>query len=292
MQNLTLFVMTKKGLAFTRQAVTDFQSIIAEVVIGTDASVANDYASEIAAVCAAAGVRHCYRKDFAGITSEYAMAISWRWLIDHPAERLVVFHDSLLPRYRGFAPLVNALINGETRVGVTALLGASEYDRGDILHQSGIDVHYPIKIAEAIDLITDCYLRSGVAVLRMLALGQPLQGSVQDHQSASYSLWRDEDDYRIDWRQSAAQIRRLIDALGYPYKGASSLCDGVAIRISAAEELGDVAIENRTPGKVIFMEQGLPVVVCGKGLLKLLACTAEDSGESLLPMSRFRLRLS
>lgn len=289
---LTLFVMTEKGLAFTEQAVSHFKTIIAEVVIGQDSATTNDYSAEIAEVCAKAGVKHGVRKDFQGITSEYAMAISWRWLIDHPAQKLIVFHDSLLPKYRGFAPLVNALINGESSVGVSAIFGASEYDRGDIIHQTAVPIRYPITIAEAITAVSECYLHSGMAVLETLASGEPLTAKAQDHSEASYSLWRDDEDYRIDWNQSASRIRRMIDAVGEPYKGAICQIDGISARVIAAEELEDVQVENRTAGKVIFIEDGMPVVVCGTGLLKITACVAEESGNTLLPLTRFRVRFT
>jgi methionyl-tRNA formyltransferase len=74
------------------------------------------------------------------------MAVSWRWLIDHPAEQLIVFHDSLLPRYRGFEPLVTSLVNGETRIGVAALFGASEFDTGDVIVQSATASRIPSRL--------------------------------------------------------------------------------------------------------------------------------------------------
>lgn len=280
--------MTEKGLTFVNQAVSNFKGIIAEVVIGQDSSVLNDYSAEIADVCNSAGVKFSYRKDVSTITTEYAMAISWRWLIDHAPEKLIVFHDSLLPKYRGFAPLVNALINGESSVGVSAIFGASEYDRGDIIHQTSVTIRYPITIAEAITAVNDCYLHSGMAVLQRLASGEQLQASPQDHSQATYSLWRDDDDYRIDWSQSARKIRRMIDAVGAPYKGALCLINGVPARILAAEDHDDVQIENRTAGKVIFVEDGLPVVVCGSGLLKVTVCVADENGNTMLPLSKFR----
>jgi methionyl-tRNA formyltransferase len=289
---LTLFVMTEKGLVFVRQAISEFTNIIAEVVIGQDDSVLDDYSNAIASVCDAAGVKFSYRKDFSAITSEYVMAISWRWLINHPSEKLVVFHDSLLPKYRGFAPLVNALINGESKVGVSAIFGASEYDRGDIIHQTSVPICYPITIADAIKAVGDCYLRSGMAVLKKLKMGKVLEARAQDQEDASYSLWRDDEDYQIDWNQSAERIRRFVDSVGSPYRGAFCRVDGVPARILAAEEQVDVKIENRDVGKVIFVRDNLPVVVCGTGLLKITGCVADESGRTMLPLSRFRVRFS
>ncbi|MFT0473245.1 methionyl-tRNA formyltransferase [Pseudomonas antarctica] len=292
MSALTLFVMTEKGLTFVEQAVRLFKEIISEVVIGQDTAVLNDYSREIADVCHAANVKFSLRADFSGINSEYAMAVSWRWMIKHPPERLIVFHDSLLPKYRGFAPLVNALINGEKTVGVSAIFGTTEYDRGDIIHQTSAPIQYPITIAEAIQVVGDCYLNTGMMVMKAIAGGETLKGTEQNHNLATYSLWRDDEDYHIDWSQSAEKIRRMIDAVGAPFKGAYCLIDGVPARILAAEDLDDVQIENRTAGKVIFVENKLPVVVCGSGLLRVTQCIAEESGESMLPLAKFRARFT
>lgn len=289
---VTLFVMTQKGLNFVEKVVPRYKDFIAEVVIGEDAAVLNDYSSEIAAVCDSQNVRFSLRRDFSKIETEYAMAISWRWLIDHPAEKLIVFHDSLLPKYRGFSPLVNALINHESMIGVTAIFGAAEYDRGDIIQQSAVPISYPITIAEAISAVNDCYVHLGKAIMQIFARGEALSAQPQAHDQASYSLWRDDEDYRIDWTLSASYIRRVIDAVGEPYKGARCLLGNVPARILAAEEMEDVQIENRTAGKVIFMEDELPVVVCGEGLLKVTVCVADDGLQSLLPLPKFRSRFS
>lgn len=282
--------MTQKGLTFVEQVIPLYKDLIGEVVIGQDAAVQNDYSSEIAAVCKSEHVRFSLRSEFSGIDTEYAIAISWRWLIDHPAEKLIVFHDSLLPKYRGFAPLVNALINHEGTIGVTALFGAAEYDRGDIIQQSSVPISYPITIADAISSVNNCYVQLGKSIMQTFAEGAPLSARPQAHDQASYSLWRDDEDYQIDWNLPASKIRRIIDAVGTPYKGAYCLVDNVPARILAAQELNDVQIENRTAGKVIFMEEGLPVVVCGKGLLKITDLVADDGLQSLLPLSKFRVR--
>ncbi|MFK3680396.1 methionyl-tRNA formyltransferase [Pseudomonas sp. NPDC088890] len=288
---VTLLVMTEKGLAFLTEALENYRSVIEAVIIGQDSSVINDFSADIYELCTRYGVPACYRSGEFEIKTEYAMAISWRWLIKHPENKLIVFHDSLLPRYRGFAPLVNALINGETKVGVTALFGAADYDRGDIIAQASISVDYPATINEMIGKITACYIDLGKIVLKSIMAGKSPIAHAQDSDKATYSLWLDENDYKINWDSSASEIRRKIDAVGFPYKGAYCFVDDVKYRIFSAEEIPDVAIENRDAGKVIFIEQGSPVVVCGSGLLLIKACTSEE-GVSLLPLKKFRLRFT
>lgn len=291
---LTMFLMTEKGLELLKAVHQRFGSIIGCVVVGSDASLQNDHADDIIALCQSVGLPWVRRADHSHVTTEYALAISWRWLIRHPTNKLVVFHDSLLPRYRGFAPLINALINGEPEVGVTAIFGADDFDTGDVIAQSSVKISYPITIRTAIGKVNQCYLDCAETVLGRLAAGQGLTASPQDENLATYSIWRDEADYAIDWSLSAAEIRRLIDAVGFPYKGASARMDGQPVRILAAEEVADVHVENRHCGKVLFVKQGQPVVICGSGLLRITDAVFEtpNGDEVLLPMKKFRVRFT
>ena len=93
------------------------------------------------------------------IDSAYSIAIAWRWLIPIETHNtLIILHDSLLPKYRGFAPLVNMLINHEPSIGVTALFANEEFDRGDIICQKSDSVVYPIRIDEAIEKVSKLYV--------------------------------------------------------------------------------------------------------------------------------------
>jgi len=112
----------------------------------------------------------------------------------------------------------------------------------------------------------------------------------QDHSRATYSLWRDEEDYDVDWSATAERLERFVNAVGFPYKGAATSVQGERFRIWDVETSRDVPIENRSPGKVLFVEDGCPVVVCGTGLLKIKRMTNE-AGDSALPLKAFRVRL-
>lgn len=103
-------------------------------------------------------------------------------------------------------------------------------------------------------------------------------------------MWRDEEDYHIDWSQSAEYIQQFNYSVGYPYKGAYSEMDGRVLRILDCEIYKDVVIENRTPGKLLFMVDGNHVIACGEGMLKLTKIE-NDERKSLIPLKKFRVRL-
>lgn len=287
---LTLFLMTQKGLAVLDALTTHFPALVATVVGSRDASIEKDYYDEIKALCERKNVFFRDRKESTEIKTRYALAISWRWIIKAGTAELIVLHDSLLPRYRGFNPLVSMLINGEDRIGVTALFATEEYDCGLVIGRSSTAIAYPLKIQQAIDLISTNYSELVLRIARTLSAGEELEAAPQDESQATYSLWRDEEDYYIDWGWAAERIKRLVDAVGHPYKGATARLDGRTVRVRDCEVVEDVRIENRSPGKVIFVRDSLPVIVCGSGLLRLTNLVDDETKNALLPLPRFRCR--
>ncbi len=289
------FLMTEKGLRVLQSVVDAFgPGQIAYVVGASDKDVAKDYRDEIATACRQHGIAYFDREDRKNpfrATAEYHFAVSWRWLI-HDATRLIVLHDSLLPKYRGFAPLPTALINGEPSVGVTALFGSEDYDRGDILGQRKLPVSYPVKIQTVISSLSAEYAALVVDLCQRIRDGVTLVGAPQNEAEATYSLWRDEEDYRIRWSADADRIKRFIDSLGAPYKGASAQIEERTVRILDATAEPDIHVEDRQPGKVVFLRQGYPTVVCGRGLLRITEMQDDATGRTLLPLQRLRTRFA
>jgi methionyl-tRNA formyltransferase len=288
---LSFFLMTQKGLHVLKSFVDEFGASRISCVTGSkDENVQNDYYSEIVDFCAAQRITFKDRSSGYVPQTQYALAISWRWMISD-SQRLIVFHDSILPRYRGFAPLPTALINGEETIGVTALFASDEYDRGEIILQKSAPISYPIKIQKAIEISIQLYVGLVSEISRTIFRGDSLASREQDESQASYSLWRDEEDYRINWFASAATIKRFIDSVGFPYRGALTHLNAHVARVFDSEVEADVRIEGRTPGKVIFIRGDCPVIVCGSGLLRITDLR-DSEGRSLLPLQRFRSRLT
>jgi methionyl-tRNA formyltransferase len=288
------YVLGKKGFGALNCFILKYGAEgVSFVVAAKDNGVEDDWYKEIYELCQAKGVvfRTKGQADEKKLPfAKFKFAVGWRWIIQDDTN-LLVFHDSLLPKYRGFAPLVNMLIEGEVKIGVSALLASNEYDKGELVGQAGIDISYPIKIENAINKIIPLYAELILKISQDIFDLKKLNSWPQNETLSSYSLWRDERDYFIDWTQSAAKIRRFIDAVGYPYLGASSNLDGAVVRLSDAEVLPDVQVENRTAcaGKIIFMQNSCPVIVCGIGLLKINNLISCD-GKSLIGFINFRSR--
>ena len=158
-KKITFFVMTKKGYEVLKEVESQFPSSIDLIISIKDKNVKIDFFDKIKKFSKKKSIKFYNYKDFKfKIENSYIFAISWKYLITNfKNSQLIVFHDSLLPKYKGFNPLVSALINGEKKIGVTAIKGNNDYDSGDIIKQKKIIIKYPIKIQQAIDSIIPLY---------------------------------------------------------------------------------------------------------------------------------------
>ena len=197
------------------------------------------------------------------------VACNWRtWISPEvfrtPRLGALNVHDSLLPRYAGFAPLNWAILNGETEVGVTAHVMDDRLDRGDIVLQWSVPVG-------ARDTATDMFH----ATLQMMgpitleALGHLEHGTgpriPQDLSQATFFHKRSVEDSLIDWTWPAPDIVNLVRAQPDPYPNAYTFADGRRLRVLGASVSADRC--GGTAGRVFSRTadgEGV-VIVCGAG---------------------------
>lgn len=290
-KKITLFVMNEKGLRVLEELIQSFGPEVIDLVICCeDKNVEKDYYEEIVANCELYNLNYYNRNDDYQVNTEYCIAVGWRWIINVHC-KLIILHDSLLPRYRGFAPLVNCLINGEREIGVTALFATDEYDKGDIIVQKSVPIKYPLKIKDAIEIISNVYMDIVREVVNKITSGEVMQVRRQDEENASYSLWRDDDDYFINWSWNCDKIKRFIDAVGFPYNGARCYLNEEIIIIEDVEVLPNIKVENRDIGKVIFFKHNFPVIVGADGLILIKKGYYMNSKGAIFPFKKFRSRL-
>jgi methionyl-tRNA formyltransferase len=294
MNKIALYIMNSKGYYVLKKFIEKFGAdSVAYVVSSEDTNIQKDYFDEIVHLATASNIVFIHRseacdrleKEFSG----YKFAVGWRWMIADD-RNLIVFHDSLLPKYRGFAPLVNGLINQEKHIGVTALFANGEYDSGNIIAQRSVEISYPIKINQAIQKIEPIYFQLVDEIFSTILMGKPLVGRAQETSDASYSLWLDSEDYFVDWAWSAEKIKRFVDAVGHPYDHAKCYLNNRIIKLKDVELHDDVHVEHRERhiGKVIFMRNGVPTIVCSEGLLSLTEiCDRDNNACAINFRSRF-----
>jgi methionyl-tRNA formyltransferase len=192
---------------------------------------------------------------FGGEAFDLLFAVSWRYLVRpevyQRAQRgAFVFHDSLLPRRRGFAPTPWAIIHGESSTGVTLLEMAATADRGRIVDQVAVPIGPDEYIDRVLARVTDVYLEMLARNLPALLAGTaPLRE--QNEADATYGAKRRPEDYRVAWNAPAATVFNLIRASSQPYPGAYCLRTGQRLTIWRADPPEAARPPATAPGTVI-----------------------------------------
>lgn len=199
--------------------------------------------------------------------------IGWQFILE-PNDKLIVFHDSKLPELKGFGPTVAALIEGKEYLGATAFRPTLEVDTGMVYCQKTTGITYPIKVLRAFQIVVDMY----VDIMQEIISGKastlfPMTGH------PTYSIWRDEYDYEIDWSWDCLKIVRFIDAVGTPFAGAKAWYEK-PIRIIDAESTFDRDFVSEKPfGKIWRIKNNMPEVLCGHGMIRILWAIDENGDE-------------
>ena len=297
-------VNTKKGFLVLKKVFEQASDVIALVSSYTDSRVSEDYGKLIKTYCNKNKIDYLpwqkledslqkaiVEKEVTGI-----VAIGWQYLIPNKVysglpHKLIIFHDSLLPRYRGFAPVATGMINGEEEFGVSVIYAGNGIDDGDVILQKKIHLGSDIYISEAIEKICELYCDAAITLVSDLKSGT-VKTKPQNEAKATYSIWRSADDCWIDWRKPAMDVYNLIRAVSHPYPGAFAYLKGKKMYVWQSEPVsGDVRFEIRDCGKIWRLEEGSPVVVCGEGLLRLTDIT-DEYGKNILPLTGLRQRFT
>jgi methionyl-tRNA formyltransferase len=193
------------------------------------------------------------------------VANNWRtWLPPEiftlPKHGTLNVHDSLLPAYAGFSPLIWALINGEKEVGVTAHMMDADLDAGDIVLQRAVPVGPADTTTDLFHKTVDLIGPITVDALDLIASGKADRVK-QDRAKASFFHKRSIEDSLIDWTWPAEDIERLVRAQSDPYPNAFTFHRGTRIRVIKASV--SKACYGGTPGRIFIREGDGVVIVAG-----------------------------
>ncbi len=205
-------------------------------------------------------------------------------ILDLAKEYAVGFHPTPLPKYRGRAALPWMILLGEKNLKVTLLKLDKGMDSGDIICQ------YPYEIGD-MDYVTDVYdkvcraMRQGLIQCLPDIYNGSAKFRAQNEQEATYLMIRRPEDGKVEWKQPAIEIARLIRAASHPYPGAFTSYSDTKFIIWKA-----YAIENRQyiglPGQIIWIcENGEIGVITKEGILVI--CEYEYTGKRLLVGHKF-----
>jgi methionyl-tRNA formyltransferase len=186
-------------------------------------------------------------------------------ILDAPRLGCVNVHASLLPRWRGAAPIQRAVLAGDGETGVTIMTIEPKLDAGPML----LKAHCPIRPQEAAGELHD-----RLALLGAKAMGDALPGieagtlagEVQDEALVTYAEKLDKGEAPLDWNRPALELERQVCAFN-PWPVAETAYRGSTLRIWRAQALDEAA--SASPGTVLSGRKTLDVAT-GQGLLRLL----------------------
>lgn len=184
-------------------------------------------------------------------------------VLDLPRLGCINSHASLLPRWRGAAPIQRAIEAGDAESGVTVMQMEAGLDTGPML----LKVSTPIDAEDTGGSLHDrlAALGSDAVVTAVAALeAGTLSGEVQDDSLATYAHKLNKDEARIDWSRPAAELERLVRAF-HPWPICHSRLDEAAVKIHAAR----LATGQGAPGQIIGASKDGLQVACGEGSLLL-----------------------
>lgn len=224
--------------------------------------------------------------------ADWGLAAGWYHILPRRLRALFPFgvaglHASLLPKYRGNAPLVWAMLNGDQQTGV------SLFDLVDGVDEGGLYGQRPLTIGprETIKTLVEAAAAASVdlvrTTLKTLDSGPP---SLRPQEGEpSYCLVRRPVDSAIDWYSRTRDIDLLIRATTRPYPGAFSSIQGETIYLWAAEPVLSPRIHGR-PGQIYRLPDRRTVVVTADGALEISEATLSNGGDALPVLQRFTHR--
>jgi methionyl-tRNA formyltransferase len=208
----------------------------------------------------------------------------FRYLI--PAEMIALaplgavnLHPSLLPAYRGRAPVNWAILNGDTRLGLTAHFVDEGMDTGDIIEQVSYEICDDQDVGDCLNILYPLYGSITQKVLAYFESGR-VPRVPQDHSRATTFPRRRPEDGRIDWTQTARSIYNLVRAVASPYPGAFTTLGREGVTVWKARIASDIGSTSE-PGRVIADHELGPLVQCGQGTLLLTRFEAHPSNSAL-----------
>ena len=184
---------------------------------------------------------------------------------------VINLHPSLLPKYRGRAPVNWAILNGEKELGLSAHFVDEGMDTGPIIEQYRFELREDQDVGDALEILYPLYQTITRQVLGCFHSNSPISTHPQDPRLASVFPARRPEEGFIEWKEPARRIRDLIRAVTHPYPGAFTYLKKRKIFIWKA--CLDPVPSKGSPGQIVSAgPESQPCVACGEGTLRILEC--------------------
>lgn len=197
-------------------------------------------------------------------------------VLEYPRYGCINVHGSLLPEYRGAAPMQRAIMDGKERTGITTMMMARGLDTGDILLTGEVPIAPQDNFESVHDKLGACGAEVLLRTLAALRAGT-LVRRPQDDSIATYAAKIEKSDCLLDFSRSATQLHNQIRGLSPAPLAFTRTPDGRLLKVLSSEVLqqhGSLA----PAGTVLSLEDGRVTVACGEGTLALLSVLPEGKG--------------
>ncbi|HNW28094.1 MAG TPA: methionyl-tRNA formyltransferase [Spirochaetota bacterium] len=192
-----------------------------------------------------------------------------RAVFEYPPLKTINLHPSLLPKYRGAAPVQWALINGEHETGITVQLINEKLDAGDIVVQERLPLDRQMTAGDVMEIVSCRGARLMDSAIGILASGGA-EPQRQNESEATYCGKIDKDLPRIDWSRSAEEIHNLVRGLN-PKPVAFSFFRGEAIKIWKTALPGADVPGAAGPGSLVRYQKKRLFAGTGRGMVEILS---------------------
>ncbi|MCL2050152.1 MAG: methionyl-tRNA formyltransferase [Lachnospiraceae bacterium] len=216
------------------------------------------------------------------VVAAYGQILSAQ-LLNLPRYGCINIHASLLPKYRGSAPIQRAIFAGEAKTGITIMQMDEGIDTGDIL----LAGEMPIEAKETSDTLHEKLSFLGadliVTALKLIEAGK-ITPTRQDNEASTHAKMLSKEESKIDFSKSAAEIERLIRGLS-SRPGAYTYYRNKTLKIWAADWVNTKSADK--PGTIIEVTKDYLTASCGEGVLQITELQIE--GKKKMPARDFLL---
>lgn len=191
-------------------------------------------------------------------------------VLDYPKYGCVNVHGSLLPAYRGAAPMQRAIIDGCAETGITTMFMAEGLDTGDMLLKKSVAIDLHDTFETVHDKLGECGAELLLRTLALLKTGE-ITPEKQDDALATYAAKIEKEDCLLDFSRTAKEVHDRIRGLSPIPLSFTHTPDGRLLKIVASEPVEG----SGRPGEVISLSGGRITVACGEGAIALLSVLPE-----------------
>lgn len=205
-------------------------------------------------------------------------------ILNIPPRGAVNLHASLLPKYRGAAPVNHAILNGETETGLTTFLIQKKVDTGDLLLQQSLPIDNSVTTGEALSKLS--FLGADLVIKTLDALAQnKIKPIKQDGDKATFAPKISVQDCKINWSNPALMIHNQIRAFS-PKPGAFTFYKNKRVKLFGSKVLHNLHNARLLPGEIDYTNSFFNI---GTGTEPIQITNIQIEGKKKLPVDQFIL---